>query len=308
MLACCAFRHFSFPSRKAPSFAMGPGCLNWRSRHTLISTGCGAVPCAWSGDISKNMPLQNALPWWYLRLFLRRNFMDSSQLLFGTVMFSFPALRGFFPPTHDIVLGAAEILGLQLPENFPSAVSCRPRSRNFGAAGISVLSQWFRDYVYYSPWVGTAGETVRRDGNPDHHLPGQRFVAWCKLDLPCLGRVAWRDPGGGKSSSLAQTDRSISGTYPGNPRNFCRVCFYLHTIFRADSLTDAVTYFRYLFTTPGMDVFSKYWELGLSSRLDLLLLLAGVALLILVDVLHECGIHLRDRIAACPLPVSLVHL
>ena len=52
-----------------------------------------------------------------------------------------------------------------------------------------------------------------------------------------------------------------------------------------------------------MDVFSKYWELGLSSRLDLLLLLAGVALLILVDVLHECGIHLRDRIAACPLPV-----
>lgn len=39
-----------------------------------------------------------------------------------------------------------------------------------------------------------------------------------------------------------------------------------------------------------------YWLLGLSSRLDLVMLLAGVAVLVAVDLLHERGIRLRKRL------------
>ena len=41
----------------------------------------------------------------------------------------------------------------------------------------------------------------------------------------------------------------------------------------------------------------------LTSKLEMLLLLLGIALLVLVDVLHECGLHLRAWVDAAPRPV-----
>lgn len=224
---------------------------------------------------------------------------DSSQLLFGTVMFSFQLYADFSAYT-DIVLGAAEILGLQLPENFRQPFLAATVKELWSRWHIS-LSQWFRDYVYI-PLGGNRRGTMRRDGNLIvtflasglWHGANWTYLVWGGLHgviQAVENHLPWRK----RITQFPARILGILGTFA--------VFVFTFTIFRADSLTDAVTYFRYLLTTPGMDVFSKYWELGLSSRLDLLLLLAGVALLILVDVLHECGIHLRDRIVACPLPV-----
>ena len=195
---------------------------------------------------------------------------------------------------------AAEILGLQLPENFRQPFLAATVKELWSRWHIS-LSQWFRDYVYI-PLGGNRRGTVRRDGNLIvtflasglWHGANWTYLVWGGLHgviQAVENHLPWRK----RIAQFPARILGILGTFA--------VFVFTFTIFRADSLTDAVNYFRYLFTTPGMDVFSKYWELGLSSRLDLLLLLAGAALLILVDVLHECGIHLRDRIAACPLPV-----
>ena len=62
------------------------------------------------------------------------------------------------------------------------------------------------------------------------------------------------------------------------------------TIFRASSLGNAAAYFAGILHNPGHEVFAQYWLLGLTSKLELLLLLLGIALLVLVDVLHECGL------------------
>ena len=49
-------------------------------------------------------------------------------------------------------------------------------------------------------------------------------------------------------------------------------------------------------------MFSNYWELGLTSMQEQLTLYAGIVCLLAVDMLHERGISLREKIAALPLP------
>ena len=76
-----------------------------------------------------------------------------------------------------------------------------------------------------------------------------------------------------------------------------------YVFFRAESLGAALNYFACMGARVEFTVFSRYWELGISSRLDLLLLLAGIAALIVVDVLHERGWQIRKKILSSPLPV-----
>ena len=49
------------------------------------------------------------------------------------------------------------------------------------------------------------------------------------------------------------------------------------TIFRASSLGNAAAYFAGILHNPGHEVFAQYWLLGLTSKLELLLLLLGIA-------------------------------
>ena len=72
------------------------------------------------------------------------------------------------------------------------------------------------------------------------------------------------------------------------------------TIFRADSLAAAAAYFGGILHNPGHAVLSRYWELGLTSRLEVVELLGGIAMLVGVDLLHEKGWHLRAKLAASP--------
>lgn len=163
------------------------------------------------------------------------------------------------------------------------------------------LSQWFRDYVYI-PLGGNRKGTARRDANLIltflasglWHGANWTYLVWGGLHggiQAIENHLLWRK----KITRLPARIFGIAGTFT--------VFVVTFTIFRADSIAAAAEYFRCLVTTPGFDVFSKYWELGLTSRLDLLMLLAGIAALVAVDILHECGVHLRDRIAVSPLPV-----
>ena len=224
---------------------------------------------------------------------------DASQLLFGTVMYSFQLYADFSAYT-DIVLGTGEILGLKLPENFRQPFLAATVRELWARWHIS-LSQWFRDYVYI-PLGGNRKGIARRDGNLVltflasglWHGANWTYLVWGGLHgviQAVENHLPWRK----SITRFPARVIGIAGTFT--------VFVVTFTIFRADSLADALNYFRCLFTTPGTDVFSKYWELGLSSRLDLLLLLAGIGALILVDILHECGIRLREQIAASPLPL-----
>lgn len=224
---------------------------------------------------------------------------DTSQLLFAAVLYSVQ-LYADFSGYSDIVLGAGEMLGLALPENFRQPFLAATVRELWSRWHIS-LSQWLRDYVYI-PLGGSRRGSARRAVNliatflvsGIWHGAGGTFLVWGGLHgvLQALeNHLPWRK----RIVKWPARMLGIAGT-------FC-VFVFTFTIFRAESLAAAGQYFACLVRSPGTRVFRCYWELGLTSRLDLLLLLLGVALLAAVDILHECGLHLRDRLNAAPVPL-----
>lgn len=222
--------------------------------------------------------------------------LDTSQLLFGAVMYSVQLYADFSGYT-DIVLGAGEMLGLPLPENFRQPFLAATVRELWARWHIS-FSHWLRDYVYI-PLGGSRRGAARRDINllltflvsGVWHGAGLTFLVWGGLHglLQALeNHLPWRHAITKGPVRLA----GIAGTFA--------VFVFTFTIFRAESLPAALQYFACMAQNHGTEVFSHYWELGMTSRMELVLLLAGTAVLAAVDVLHECGFRLRDRLAQAP--------
>ena len=70
-------------------------------------------------------------------------------------------------------------------------------------------------------------------------------------------------------------------------------------IFRASSLANAAELFKGILCNGGHAVLSNYWELGLTSLQEEILLYAGIAILLAVDAAHERGVSLRTK-NRCP--------
>ena len=221
---------------------------------------------------------------------------DRSQLIFATVMYSFQLYADFSGYT-DIVLGMGEILGLHLPENFRQPFLAATIRELWDRWHIS-LSRWLKDYVYI-PLGGSRCSAARRDGNIIAtflvsglwHGAGLTYLVWgfAHGALQALeNHLPWRKAitrGWARLVGLAGTFTLLLATF---------------TVFRASSLANAAAYFGGILHNGGHKAFSNYWELGLTSRQEQLLLFFGLALVIAVDLAHERGIHFRDRLAAAP--------
>lgn len=232
-------------------------------------------------------------------VFADPTYLDTSQLIFASVMFSLQLYADFSGYT-DIVLGAGECLGLELPENFRQPFLAATVRELWSRWHIS-LSQWFRDYVYI-PLGGNRKGVARRDGNllatflvsGLWHGANWTFVVWGGLHglaQAVENHLPWRR----RITQWPLRLAGIAGTFA--------VFVFTFTIFRADSLEAAAYYFFCMLHNGGGRVFSEYWRIGLSSRLQLVQLLGGVAILAAVDILHERGVRLRDWLTAHPAPV-----
>ena len=221
---------------------------------------------------------------------------DRSQLIFATVMYSFQLYADFSGYT-DIVLGMGEILGLHLPENFRQPFFADSVKDIWARWHIS-LSQWLRDYIYI-PLGGSRCSKARKDGN---------------LIITFLASGLWHGAGltylvwGGLHGLCQAAENHLPPRRPGKLRHALRVagtfCILAgaFVIFRASSLANAAELFKGILCNGGHAVFSNYWELGLTSLQEEILLYAGIAILLAVDAAHECGVSLRTKIAALPTP------
>lgn len=221
---------------------------------------------------------------------------DRSQLIFATVMYSFQLYADFSGYT-DIVLGMGEILGLHLPENFRQPFFADSVKDIWARWHIS-LSQWLRDYIYI-PLGGSRCSKARKDGN---------------LVITFLVSGLWHGAGltylvwGGLHGLCQAAENHLPPRRPGKLRHALRVagtfCILAgaFVIFRASSLANAAELFKGILCNGGHAVFSNYWELGLTSLQEEILLYAGIAILLAVDAAHERGVSLRTKIAALPTP------
>lgn len=78
---------------------------------------------------------------------------------------------------------------------------------------------------------------------------------------------------------------------------------FTFTIFRATSLTNAVQYFNGILHNSGHDALSNYWELGLTTRQEQIFLFAGIAILVIADLLQEFHVPVLEKLLAAPRPV-----
>ena len=221
---------------------------------------------------------------------------DRSQLFLCAVLYVFQLYADFSGYT-DIVLGAGEMLGLPLPENFRQPFLAATIRELWDRWHIS-LSRWLKDYVYI-PLGGSRCSAARRDGNIIAtflvsglwHGAGLTYLVWgfAHGALQALeNHLPWRKAitrGWARLVGVAGTFTLLLATF---------------TVFRASSLANAAAYFGGILHNGGHKAFSNYWELGLTSRQEQLLLFFGLALVIAVDLAHERGIHFRDRLAAAP--------
>ena len=221
---------------------------------------------------------------------------DRSQLIFATVMYSFQLYADFSGYT-DIVLGMGEILGLHLPENFRQPFFADSVKDIWARWHIS-LSQWLRDYIYI-PLGGSRCSKARKDGNLIitflvsglWHGAGLTYLVWGGLHGLCQAAENHLPPR--RQGKLRHALR-VAGT-------FC-ILAGAFVIFRASSLANAAELFKGILCNGGHAVFSNYWELGLTSLQEEILLYAGIVILLAVDAAHERGVSLRTKIAALPTP------
>jgi len=206
-----------------------------------------------------------------------------------------------FSGYSDMAIGLALLLGFRFPKNFDAPYHSATITEFWRRWHIS-LSMWLRDYLYISLGGNRKGRlrtyfnllvTMVLGGL--WHGANWTFLVWGGLHGLC--QVAEDH-----MPAPLRKRKSLPLRIVGVPLTFA-IFVTTFTIFRTSSLGNAAAYFAGILHNPGHEVFAQYWLLGLTSKLELLLLLLGIALLVLVDVLHECGLHLRAWVNAAPRPV-----
>ena len=220
----------------------------------------------------------------------------------GAVFFAFQIYCDF-AGYSIIAIGAAQVMGFDLMVNFRQpylAVSVADFWRRWHIS----LTSWFRDYLYI-PLGGS------RKGKPAKyrnimivflasglwHGANWTYVIWGGLNglFQILGAQTQKLRQGIKCR-LGIREQSGSGRLLSMLVTFLLVDF-TWIFFRAATLEDAVTVIRQLFSAfnPWVLFDGTLYTLGL-SRLDFWIGILAILLILAVDVLHERGVRIRDRL------------
>lgn len=228
--------------------------------------------------------------------------LDAPDLVMGlsvflaSVLYAVQLYADFAGYSH-IAIGCMQLLGFDVPENFRAPYFSTSVKEFWNRWHIS-LSSWLRDYVYI-PLGGSRCSTAR-----------------CCVNLLITFLVSglWHGAGltylvwGGLHGLCQAAENHLPPRRPGKLRHALRVagtfCILAgaFVIFRASSLANAAELFKGILCNGGHAVFSNYWELGLTSLQEEILLYAGIAILLAVDAAHERGVSLRTKIGALPTP------
>lgn len=228
--------------------------------------------------------------------------LDAPDLVMGlsvflaSVLYAVQLYADFAGYSH-IAIGCMQLLGFDVPENFRAPYFSTSVKEFWNRWHIS-LSSWLRDYVYI-PLGGSRCSTARCCVNllitflvsGLWHGAGLTYLVWGGLHGLCQAAENHLPPR--RSGKLRHALR-VAGT-------FC-ILAGAFVIFRASSLANAAELFKGILCNGGHAVFSNYWELGLTSLQEEILLYAGIAILLAVDAAHERGVSLRTKIAALPTP------
>ena len=212
------------------------------------------------------------------------------EIVLATVLFAFQIYCDF-GGYSDIARGAAKVMGFNLMHNFKQPYLAT-NIRDFWRRWHISLSSWFTDYLYI-PLGGNRKGLSRKYLNflivfgvsGLWHGASWNFIMWGLLhavyQIVGDARRVWSR----KYTSSPDTPKSFSYTLRKRLGTFILVDF-AWIFFAASSFSAALRIIRQMLTTFQT---TSIYNLGL-SRGDWFFLVAPIAILMLVDVLHEHGV------------------
>jgi len=227
--------------------------------------------------------------------------MDGSIVAIATLFYTFEIYCDF-AGYSAIAIGVSRILGIDVMKNFDSPYMAKSIAEFWRRWHIS-LSTWLRDYVYI-PLGGNRKGTVRKYLNilivfavsGIWHGSALTFLVWGILHAvyQIIGFVTM--PLRDKVSDILKIDRGgLSHRTVKTVVTFLLVNF-AWIFFRATTLEHAVTIIKKSFEfTPWVFTDGSLFDLGLSQA-SFNVGVAGIALLITMDILSFNGVEIRDRI------------
>lgn len=232
-----------------------------------------------------------------------------------------------FSGAIDIVIGSAEIFGVQMPENFRQPFFAKNASEFWRRWHMS-LGAWFRDYIFYP--VSMSGLMKKWNKWGRKHVG--EYLTKIVLTVVALFPV-WLCNGLWHGSNWTYlfygmyyfviislenilepvTEWVLDKLKVTKENRIYRgmqvvktliIIFVGEMFFRAVSLDAGIDMFQQIFQNFGA---SQLWDgtlltLGM-DRLDFAVAFVGTTIVLLVDVLKEKGIAIRETIAAKKLPV-----
>lgn len=251
--------------------------------------------------------------------FLKFVVADKAGIMVNTVYNNCQELNGFyiviaallysvqlyadFSGCVNIAIGTAQTFGMKLQDNFRQPYFA-DSVRDFWRRWHISLSNWLRDYIYI-PLGGNRKGKVRQCLNivlvfgvsGIWHGAGLTYLLWGLLHgvyqiLEIL------------SDRIFGESRRDNGLKKAGKRivTFLAVTF-AWILFRADSVSHFEELVTNMFDAWNPEVIfdgNAYFKMGL-SRLQTLPLIMGILGMLVVDILHERNIRIRDRVAEYPM-------
>lgn len=251
---------------------------------------------------------------------------DGAILALGAVAYT-TQLYNEFSGCMDIVIGTAEMFGIVLPENFRQPFLSKNVSE-FWRRWHMTLGAWLKDYIFYpislSGWVKKLGNrTKERFGKH-----GAKIVVSVAALFPVwLTNGLWHGPQWSyiffgmyyfvlimASIAVEPLTARFHGRYQGLSSHpgyqvfqIVRTTFLViigELIFRSPGPTQALAMLKQIFTNFHISALfsAPMAEPGLDLQ-DTALIFVGVGIVFVVGLLHERGIHIRERVEKLPTPL-----
>ncbi|MCR4792695.1 MAG: MBOAT family protein [Lachnospiraceae bacterium] len=233
-------------------------------------------------------------------------------LLVGVILYAFQLYCDFLGYSY-IALGSARALGFKLDDNFRQPYFSVSVKEFWNRWHIS-LSSWLRDYVYF-PLGGSRKGRTRTLINifivfvvsGIWHGRGMTFLVWGILHglFRVCEEIVGRNNIADKKRSVGKSDKALSAEsrISGILRmllTFIEVDF-AWLFFRASSVQQAFEIIRRIFCEFefSYSLHTGSYAFGLSKK-EILVWLLGLLIVLVIDIVHEKGLHLSGWLESRP--------
>ena len=312
-----------------PQIVEGPICRYGQTAEALWNAGPiryenlthGLTRIAWG--VMKKIVVADRLDPLVKNVFTDYESFDGGVIALSAVLYTVQLYMDF-SGAMDVVLGTAQIIGVELPENFKRPFFSKTISE-FWTRWHITLGAWFRDYVFYP--VTTAGPmkklTTRARKKLGNHY-GPLLAGGIALFCVWLGNGVWHGVGwhfiffglyhfaliyGG--NLLSPLTKRVGTLLHIDPERFVFRCLRIlrtavlvvigELFFRAYGLKAGLKMFqmifmRFSFPALNAELLSK---LGVDGQ-DLMIVGVAVGIVFAVSLMQEKGVNVRDALYQKP--------